>query len=63
MHGRLGRMHIEPFKRRAQWLGVQNADKQLQVISTIMLYKNSCSTKELKGANEQRRVKLKAILY
>ena len=55
-------MHIELFKRRAQWLGVQNADKQLQVISTIMLYKNSFSTKELKGTNEQRRVKLKAMI-
>ena len=28
------------------------ADKQLQVISTIMLFKNSSSTKELKGIKE-----------
>ena len=28
------------------------ADKRLQVISTIMLFKNSYSTKELKGTKE-----------
>ena len=31
------------------------ADKRLQVISTIMLFKNSYSTKELKGT---KRIKL-----
>ena len=38
-------MRIEPFKEELAWV----VDKQLQVISTIMLFKNSKSTKELKG--------------
>ena len=36
------------------------ADKQLRVISTIMLFKNSKITKELKGTSH---FKFKTILY
>ena len=43
---------IEPFKRRADWA----IDKRLWVISTIMLFKNSKSTKEL------NKLKNKAVL-
>ena len=43
-------MRIEPFKRRA---GL-DVDKQLWVISTIMLFKKAVEvhTKELKGTKE-----------
>ena len=38
-------------------------DKWLRVISTIMLFKKSKSTKELKGTKELSRFKFKTILY
>ena len=38
-------------------------DKRLRFISTIMLFKNSKSTKELKETKESSRFKFKAILY
>ena len=39
------------------------ADKWLQVISTIMLFKNSYSTKELKGTKRKSCFKFKTILF
>ena len=54
-----GRTHIEPFKKELSLA----ADKWLWVISTIMLFKNSYSTKEMKRTNEQRCFKLITILY
>ena len=38
-------------------------DKRLWVISTIMLFKISKSTKELKETKDQSRFKFKTILY
>ena len=38
-------------------------DKRLRVISTVMLFKNSKSTKELKETKEKSHFKFKIILY
>ena len=38
-------------------------DLQLQVISTVMLFKNSFSTKELKGTIEYSHLKFETILF
>ena len=50
------RMCIKLFKEQLAWA----VDKRIQVISTIMLFKNSKTTKEPEGIS---RFKFKAILY
>ena len=47
------------LKEELAWV----VDKRLRIISTIMLFKNSKSTKELKETKEQNCFKFKTILY